>query len=611
MTKTSSSHLQLVATAAILGEYVSAALFGAIADRRGPGAVSTTAGLLFGVGLGSLAWRYQVCAASLASGETPWVHEWVLLAAAWFVVGCGTAASYFSAMCSLSKSAPASHAGLAIALPCAVFGLSPLFLSGVASLFTTAAKAVDQGAALDVRAYLGFLGALLMAVNLAGGFLIRDLPWQENIDRVIVAAIEPFPDEENLSGYVSPGEQVSERSPLLRRTDAAAATTAVKPITTGDSFGAFISTTSFWLLGAVVFFSTGPAEMYMASVAQIIESLAPTSHAQLPSKRMSQHGTLTLSKHHVALLSISNTIWRLVIGAASDYLARPASPGRKRSGWRKHVRLVFVGGACVLLALACIWACTGMSSPSGLWVVTPGESGSRFHAARDNARTFSRQPVFLTLSPPAHSHRDRVRHHLHPRSRPRPRTMERPRLWSELGHPDLVLCRRSDALHPSLRHLARLGTAQDGARRWCLRRAEVLQADICDCGCQCCGRRRAGDRPRPPMVPTCHRRIDTDDGPLAGSNGWPLLPLASPSSILSSRVSVVLFLLSLLLSFPVCAMHLSQSVSRVRRLRSTRSDRRARGECDREMEMSVFARKEKRKLQVSDPTDPARKLDGQ
>ncbi|TKA57383.1 hypothetical protein B0A53_00612 [Rhodotorula sp. CCFEE 5036] len=371
VTKTSSSHLQLVATAAILGEYVSAALFGAIADRRGPGAVSTTAGLLFGVGLGSLAWRYQVCAASLASGETPWVHEWVLLAAAWFVVGCGTAASYFSAMCSLSKSAPASHAGLAIALPCAVFGLSPLFLSGVASLFTTAAKAVDQGAALDVRAYLGFLGALLMAVNLAGGFLIRDLPWQENIDRVIVAAIEPFPDEENLSGYVSPGEQVSERSPLLRRTDAAAATTAVKPITTGDSFGAFISTTSFWLLGAVVFFSTGPAEMYMASVAQIIESLAPTSHAQLPSKRMSQHGTLTLSKHHVALLSISNTIWRLVIGAASDYLARPASPGRKRSGWRKHVRLVFVGGACVLLALACIWACTGMSSPSGLWVVTP------------------------------------------------------------------------------------------------------------------------------------------------------------------------------------------------------------------------------------------------
>lgn len=372
---------------------MSAALFGAIADRRGPGAVSTTAGLLFGVGLGSLAWRYQLCAASLASGQTPWAHEWVLLAAAWFVVGCGTAASYFSAMCSLSKSAPASHAGLAIALPCAVFGLSPLFLSGVASLFTTASKAVDQGAALDVRAYLGFLGALLVAVNLAGGFLIRDLPWQENIDRVIVAAIEPFPDEENLSGYVSPGEHVSERSPLLGRNDAAAATSAVKPVTTGDSFGAFMSTTSFWLLGAVVFFSTGPAEMYMASVAQIIESLAPSSYAQPPSKGLSRHGTLTLSKHHVALLSITNTIWRLVIGAASDFLARPASPGKRRSGWRKHVRLVFVGGACILLALACIWACTGMSSPSGLWVVTPGESGFQVRAAFDGAQASSRESV--------------------------------------------------------------------------------------------------------------------------------------------------------------------------------------------------------------------------
>ncbi|GAA5976408.1 hypothetical protein JCM10908_005489 [Rhodotorula pacifica] len=375
VTRTSPSHLQLVATAAILGEYVSAALFGAIADRRGPGAVSTIAGLTFGVGLGSLAWRYSVCDALLAKGEAPWPHEWVLLATAWFIVivGCGTAASYFSAMCSLSKSAPASHAGLAIALPCAVFGLSPLFLSGVASLFTTAAKAVDEGAALDVQAYLGFLGALLMAVNLAGGFLIRDLPWQQNIDRIIVAAIEPFPDEENLSGYASPGEQASERSPLLARwtADEVGGPDAVKPESTkGDSFRAFVSTTSFWVLGAVVFFSTGPAEMYMASVAQIIESLAPTSEST-PSKRHFRQGTLTLSEHHVALLSISNTIGRLVIGAASDYLSRPATPGKKRSGWRRQIRLVFVGGACILLALACLWACTGMSSPAGLWIVTP------------------------------------------------------------------------------------------------------------------------------------------------------------------------------------------------------------------------------------------------
>lgn len=317
-----------------------------------------------------MAWRYQVCAVEQANGVTPWVHEWVLLALAWFTVGCGTAASYFSAMCSLSKSAPASHAGLAIALPCAVFGLSPLFLSTIASFFTTSIVASEETSALDVRAYLGFLGALLMAVNLAGGFLIRDLPWaDDNIDRAIVAVIEPFPDYDDGSGYASPAELANERTPLVR--NRAGEPDKSDEAATGESFRAFVSTTSFWLLGGVIFFATGPAEMYMASVSQILTSLARPD-LSLPSRRGSQHGTLTLSKHHVALLSISNTIWRLVVGAASDYLARPDATGRKRTGWRKHIRLVFVGAACILLALACLWAATGMSSPAGLWVVTPG-----------------------------------------------------------------------------------------------------------------------------------------------------------------------------------------------------------------------------------------------
>lgn len=303
----------------------------------------------------------------------PSSHEWLLLAAAWFTVGCGTAASYFSAMCSLSKSAPSSHAGLAIALPCAVFGLSPLFLSTIASFFTSSAVVTDEGSALDVRAYLAFLGALLLGVNLAGGFLIRDLPWQDNIDRAFVDVIEPFPDAEDTSGYASPAEAASERSPLLRTTPAEEA----KPESVGgDSFLGFVSTTSFWLLGAVIFFSTGPTEMYMASVAQILASLAPAPGSP-SSRRRVQYGTLTLSKHHVALLSITNTFWRLIVGAASDYLARPAAAaGHKRAGWRKNIRLVFLGGACLLLAAACVWASTGMTTPTGLWVVTPGESPS-------------------------------------------------------------------------------------------------------------------------------------------------------------------------------------------------------------------------------------------
>ncbi|GJN87309.1 hypothetical protein Rhopal_000257-T1 [Rhodotorula paludigena] len=374
----SAAQLNLVASAAILGEYALAAYFGALCDRRGPGAVSFVASALFAIGFSLLSWRYRV---GLAADYEPWQGEWAVLAACWFVVGCGTAGSYFSGVISSTKSAPARHSGFAIAVPCAVFGLSPLALSAIASFFTSETKTTSSGDDLDVAGYLACLGVVLTLVNLAGGLLIKELPWDDNIDKVLVDAVEPF-DRERLaavegsdSGFVAScastfAEPATERTSLLQRST----TATPEPPVESESLRSFASTASFWLLGAVIFLSTGPAEMYMASLGSILASLAPRSFP-----RGAPSNALALRKRHIALLAIVNTAWRLVVGAASDYLAAPPSrnahngqsePAKPRASWRRHVRLIFVLGACVLLAAAYGWGATGLAAPAGLWAVT-------------------------------------------------------------------------------------------------------------------------------------------------------------------------------------------------------------------------------------------------
>lgn len=93
---------------------MSAAGWGWVCDKRGPGAVSWAAAFLFGVGYGALAWSYQgaveaerrgVDVAELGKG-------WMLLAVWYFLAGCATSASYFSSIITSTKSLPTRHSGL-------------------------------------------------------------------------------------------------------------------------------------------------------------------------------------------------------------------------------------------------------------------------------------------------------------------------------------------------------------------------------------------------------------------------------------------------------------------------------------------------------------------
>jgi hypothetical protein len=431
----SASRLNLVASLGILGEYAASPIFGQVADRRGPGAVSAMAAVLFAVGFGGFGWRQQLGVQREERGEVTWEWEWIVLSAFWFLVGTAACASYFASLISLTKSSPARHSGLgtspslfpssppdmtdfssllspssssfpftlpspsspsshssaAIGLPCAVFGLSPLFLSSLAYFFTSPSIPAptpshphrSEPGELDAGHYLLFLAVLLAVVNGLGAFFVRELPWEENLEKIVVDALEPEDVEASVSndrlatlrdtdsGFSRPGTaSPDERTALLRRTSMPVPSS---PPTADEkssrALSALVSTASFWLLGAILFLSTGPAEAYMSSVGAILGSLV--SPSTLPST-LTTVNLLVLRKEHVSLLSISNTFARLAIGMLSDWLSAAPRDGGAVRGWKRNVRLWFIGGVSVLLALAYGWGGSGMSTTSGLWVITLG-----------------------------------------------------------------------------------------------------------------------------------------------------------------------------------------------------------------------------------------------
>lgn len=200
--------------------------------------------------------------------------------------------------------------------------------------------------------------------------------------------LPPAREAGRLSGTASPDE----RTALLRRESVSLA--AGGNDEKSRALGALVSTASFWLLGAVLFFSTGPAETYMASVGAILGSLV--SPNTIPSTLKASANLLVLRKEHVSLLSISNTFARLAIGMLSDWLSAPGKAGSPVvEGWRRNVRLWFIGGVSVLLTLAYTWGAVGLTSPSGLWIITLGAftSSSLFDRSKLKDLIFSQSPA--------------------------------------------------------------------------------------------------------------------------------------------------------------------------------------------------------------------------
>ncbi|GAA5987165.1 hypothetical protein JCM5350_003867 [Sporobolomyces pararoseus] len=401
-----SSQVNILASSAILGEYATAATWGSIADSYGPGAVSISAGGSFAIGYGLMGLVARVGAQQTETTKETNRLLHVLLCVTYFLAGGGVAASYFSAMIASTKSVSARHSGLAIGIPCAIFGLSPLFLSSLASFFTTTYDRFPElpgtsETELDPGRWLLFLAALLAIVNGIGGFFLKELPWEE--EKTLIGKVDTTSSATNNS---EDPEEANERTSLIPSQARSRSNSHSKSRPHLDhrrssvpshhshhshhhhhlhsqTLRQFVSTPTFWLFGSLILLSTGPVEMYMASLGQILETLlsikTATTRTMGTKGRMSH--ALQARKNHIEVLAIANTVSRLLVGAVSDYLSSPSSTsgegegeaiqgGRQTAGRRRISRLVFLIGACAGLALVYLWGGTGLATEDGLWIIT-------------------------------------------------------------------------------------------------------------------------------------------------------------------------------------------------------------------------------------------------
>jgi hypothetical protein len=256
-----------------------------------------------------MGWRYKVSVGLAERGEMLPEGQWVWLCGYYFLAGCGTAASYFGAIIAATKSTPKRHSGLggfrssfrssafvslthlsltslsiylsytttAIGVPCAIFGLSPLFLSALAPYFTVSSSssssfpltstAGDQTTGindeLDPGQWLLFLALALFIVNGLSGFALCEIPCEEHAAEEGVKGVRGAREGEGGrdSGFVGSeensvvdverdGEGATERTALL------GARREAMTEKEEQSIAQLLRTPTFWLFGLVIFLST-------------------------------------------------------------------------------------------------------------------------------------------------------------------------------------------------------------------------------------------------------------------------------------------------------------------------------------------------------------------
>jgi hypothetical protein len=234
----------------MIGQYPFAAIVGQVIDYYGPWACSLISSVLFSLG-------FQLFSREIAKTpddiSQPSVSSFRHLALYFFMVGLATVFSYVARRCSIyrllnevaiharyfsslfaaSKNFP-NYLGIASGTSMALFGLSPLFLSLIASNFFT-----DRDTGLDVTSFLQFMAMFAGVVHLIGAFTLRTPPLavEPKVSRRsdTEQSLEQNEHTALLSEIRSPGESVTE----------------------GDSVLDLFRDTSFWVLTMVTLITLG------------------------------------------------------------------------------------------------------------------------------------------------------------------------------------------------------------------------------------------------------------------------------------------------------------------------------------------------------------------
>ncbi|CAO1615828.1 unnamed protein product [Sympodiomycopsis kandeliae] len=355
---------------AVLGEYLSAAPWGALGDHYGPRILSLSAGIIFLVGYQLMSHAENIASIERhASNSTePYLNRWsfTVTVISFVLVGSGVAASYFSAVTTstrLFKSKP----GLAIAGPLTLFSLSSLFLTYLGTTFFT-----NSSGDLDASKFLAFLGILCGSANIFSAFVIK-LPPQ--------SGHQPQTDAPNRAD----GRRDDDESTPLIQDRNGDQSPRISGVPEGQGVVAFMTTPSVWALALLMVVGVGAAEMVLGSVGNMVVALLGTSTTTIGSMAAASPvpsiGPVALSirAQQVKLLAAANAFARLAGGFLSDLVAPKAQGGRRSSteessasNIQKLVSRIEISRITLLLfatlmALgAYLWAAFGLTSTDGL-----------------------------------------------------------------------------------------------------------------------------------------------------------------------------------------------------------------------------------------------------
>ncbi|KDR81505.1 hypothetical protein GALMADRAFT_239491 [Galerina marginata CBS 339.88] len=344
----SQTQLTTIILAGMMSQYPVAVFVGSLIDQYGPSWCSLIAALLFSSGFGGFALEV---ANALDSLSKPSQAVFLRLVFYFLLVGLGTVFSYCSSLFAASKFFP-NHIGLASGSSMALFGLSPLFLSTVAtSFFTDATTGI-----VNVPSFTFFLASLTSLVYFFGFISLRLVSWP---------SIQPPIQVRSTQGEET---MPQETSPLL----ASQETESDSRHILGPTIGELLRKPDFWLLAIFCIFILGVSEMIISNIGTIVISLPPASAMSAPGGLNSGSSTA----FQVKLISVANTLSRIIVGPFADFISPVGAyqPQGVSVFPRKHVisRFSFLSGAATLLICTLLWMKIVVYTQSQLWALSLG-----------------------------------------------------------------------------------------------------------------------------------------------------------------------------------------------------------------------------------------------
>ncbi|KAF9069867.1 major facilitator superfamily domain-containing protein [Rhodocollybia butyracea] len=335
--------LSTIALAGMAGQYPFSFVVGWLFDRYGPQLCSFLAAVMFSAAFG-------LSASELSS--TPGHSERPGAAVAWrltiyfAMAGLGTVLSYFAFVFSATKTFT-RYLTIASGVTMALFGLSPLFLSYIASKFFSDSST----GVLNISQFLQFLAMSTGVVNLAGAFTL---------------VIPSSATTSSTSNSSATNNDANEQSPLINRETAPDCMQDPRDNSTLE----FLRDPYFWILAFYMVMILGACEMIISNVGTIVISL-PSQFIQTLTSEGEQVASL-----QVKILSVSNTLSRLLVGPVADFVS-PVFSYQHPEGFTtvtKHrmSRMVFLSGSASLLAITCAWMVFGVQTRHDVWLLSVG-----------------------------------------------------------------------------------------------------------------------------------------------------------------------------------------------------------------------------------------------